>query len=77
MPRRVRKWIRIVTRKVRAPAGARIMKKHPLNLFSIIIDPALNQEVNLIQKLPKKTFYTANGVFIDNIYRNTLYIYIC
>jgi len=31
------------------PAGARNMKNHPLKLFSIILDSALNQEVHLIR----------------------------
>ena len=31
------------------PARARNMKKHPLKLFSIILDPVLNQKVHLIQ----------------------------
>ena len=47
LPCRVRKEIRIGPHRVRT---ARNMKKHHLKLFSIILDPALNQEVHLIPK---------------------------
>ncbi len=33
----------------RAPQGLEIGKKHPLKLFSIILDPTLNREVQMIQ----------------------------
>ena len=56
MPRRIRKGIRIGPNRVRVLlAGARNRKKH-LILFSIILDPASNQKVHLIQiKLLKRT----------------------
>ncbi len=41
MPRRERKGIRIGRHRVRALAGARNRKKHPLKLFSIILIPAI------------------------------------
>ncbi len=50
MPRRDRKGIRIGPRKVIAQ-GLEI-EKHPLNVFSIILDPAFYREVHLIE-----TFY--------------------
>ena len=46
LSRRVRTGI-----KIGPHAGARNRKKHDLKLFLIILDPALNQEVNLIRKL--------------------------
>ena len=51
MPRRVRKRLRIGPAELEPPAGARNRKKHPLNLFPIILYPALNQKVHLIQIL--------------------------
>ena len=52
LPRRVKKEIRIVPTGLEPPAGARTRKRYPLKLFSIILYPALNQEVQL-----KQTFY--------------------
>ena len=56
MPHKVRKMIMIGPCRVRAPARARNRKKHTIILFSIILDPASNQKVHLIQiKLLKRT----------------------
>ena len=46
-------------------AGAKIEKKHPQNLFSIIPDQALNQEVHLIQlfeMLPAVVFRNVTSI---------------
>ena len=50
MPSRVIKDIRIEPRaRLEPPTGARNRKKNtPINLLSIILDPALNQEEHLI-----------------------------
>ncbi len=49
MLRMVRKWIRIGPICLVPPAGARNKEKHLFKLFSIILDPALNQKVHLIR----------------------------
>jgi len=50
---------RIGPRRIRAPpTEARNRKKQPLKLFPIILDPALNQKVHLIQILLQKNLHT-------------------
>ena len=43
------------------PAGARNKKKHPISLFLMLLDPALNQTVHLIQK-----YFTKVNVFLSH-----------
>ncbi len=50
MPRRVRKGIRKGHAGLKPPTGATNRKKHLFKLFLTILDPALNKEVQLIQK---------------------------
>ena len=40
LPQRVGRGIRVVTHRIKPLAGARNRNKHPLKLFSIILDPA-------------------------------------
>ena len=53
----------------RVPTGARNRKKHPLDIFSILLDPALNQKVHMIQKIKKNLHnltYTQSGNLTGN-----------
>ncbi len=69
LSRRVRKEIRIGPRRVTAPpAGARNRIKNR-KLFSIILDPALNQEVHLFPFLNIKNSYNFNEKRTIHIYK--------